>query len=98
MELIRPLYLVREDDIISWQQKNNLEFIKCACKITERQQKSENNETSSKREETKNIIKYLKTRYENADINIFNSTQKINLDTVISYKKDGKIVNFIDEY
>lgn len=98
MELIRPLYLVREDDIISWQQKNNLEFIKCACKITERQQKSKNNEISSKREETKQLIKYIKTKYENADMNIFNSTQKINLDTVISYKKDGKIINFLDEY
>ena len=72
-----------------------MEFIKCACKITERQEKLQNDEVSSKREETKELIK---TKYENADINIFNSTQKVNLDTIISYKKDGKITNFLDEY
>ena len=98
MELIRPLYLVREEDIINWKQHNTLEFIKCACKITERQEKLQNDEVSSKREETKELIKYIKTKYENADINIFNSTQKVNLDTIISYKKDGKITNFLDEY
>ncbi len=96
MQLIRPLYLVREQDIINWQQKNNLEFIKCACKITQAQVSIENNKPASKREETKNIIKDLKTKYENADINIFNSTQNVNLETILSYKKDGKITNFLD--
>lgn len=98
MELIRPLYLVREENIISWKEKNNLEFIKCACKITELQSMLKEDETASKREEVKNIIKQLKNRYENADINIFNSTQNVNLDTIISYKKDGKKFNFLDEY
>lgn len=98
MQLIRPLYLVKEQDIISWQQKNNLEFIKCACKITKMQSKAPNNKSASKREETKNIIKDLKTKYENADINIFNSTQNINLETILSYKKDGKTINFLDEF
>lgn len=98
MELIRPLYLVKEEDIISWKEKNNLEFIKCACKITEKQSNLKTNEVASKREETKNLIKQLKKEYENADINIFNSTQKVNLETIISYKKNGKIINFLDEY
>ena len=98
MELIRPLYLVREEDIISWKEKNNLEFIKCACKITQRQTNLKPDELQSKREETKKLIKQLKTKYETADINIFNSTKNINLDTILSYKKDGKIVHFLDEY
>ncbi len=98
MELIRPLYFVKEEDIISWKEKNNLDFIKCACKITQRQENSEQNGASSKREEIKELIQYLKTKNKNADINIFNSTKNINLDTIISYKKDGKIVNFLDEY
>ena len=81
-----------------FKEKNNLDFIKCACKITQRQENSEQNGPSSKREEIKELIQYLKTKNKNADINIFNSTKNINLDTIISYKKDGKIVNFLDEY
>ena len=98
MELIRPLYLVREEDIISWMNYNNLEFIKCACKITERQERLKSDEKSSKRAETKKIIKELKQKFENADINIFNSTQNVNIDTILSYKKDGKKINFLKEY
>ena len=99
MELIRPFYFVREEDIISWMKYNDLEFIKCACKITERQvlRVKEGGKTS-KRAETKELIKMLREKYENSDINIFNSTQNVNLDTILSYKKDGKIVNFLDEY
>ena len=98
MELIRPLYLVREEDIISWMNYNNLEFIKCACKITERQERLKSDEKSSKRAETKKIIKELKQKFENADINIFNSTQNVNIDTILSYKKDGKKIDFLKEY
>lgn len=98
MQLIRPLYLVREDDIISWMNYNNLEFIKCACKITERQANLKENYKTSKRAETKEIIKMLKNKYKNADINIFNSIQNVNLDTILSYKKDGKMINFLDNF
>ena len=99
MELIRPFYFVREDDVISWMNYNDLEFIKCACKITERQAKRslEGGKTSI-RAETKVLIKMLREKYENSDINIFNSTQNVNLETILSYKKDGKTVNFLDEY
>lgn len=93
MELIRPLYLIKEEDIINWKQKNGLEFIKCACKITEKE-----NEISSKREETKQLIKQLKTKYQHVDINIFNSITNVNLDAIISYKKDGKKISFLDNY
>lgn len=91
MELIRPLYFVKEDDIIKWQKDNQLEFIKCACKIT-------NKQNASKREEIKDLIKNLRNTYENIDINIYNSTKKINLSTIISYMKDGKEHNFLDDY
>lgn len=97
MELIRPLYYVKEEDIISWAKKNNLEFIKCACKIT---QKNENNGNifCSKREEIKNLIKNLRNTYENIDTNIMRSTQNVNLDTLIAYRKKGKSYCFLDEY
>lgn len=98
MELIRPFYFVREDDIIKWRDDNKLEFLKCACKITERNQALNIEEVGSKREEMKRLIKELKKNYDKVDMNIYNSTKKINLDTIISYTKDGKEFNFLDEY
>ena len=94
MELIRPFYFVREADIINWRDKNGLEFLRCACKITEKNEK----EIGSKREEMKRLIKELKKNYDKVDMNIYNSTKKINLDTIISYTKEGKEHNFLDEY
>ena len=93
MELIRPLYYVKEADIINWQQKNNLEFIKCACKVTEN-----NPDGNSKRAEMKKLICNLKQNYKDVDKNIMKSTQNVNLDTLIAYKKDGVVHNFMDEY
>ena len=94
MELIRPFYFVREDDIIKWRDNNKLSFLRCACKVTE---KSEN-EITSKRDEMKRLIKELKLNYDRIDMNIYNSTKSINLDTIISYKKDGKEISFLDNY
>ncbi len=94
MELIRPLYYVREDDIITWRDKNELEFLQCACKFTEEYQKDE---TDSKRYEMKQLIKTLKTNYDKIDINIFKSTQNVNLDTILSYKKGDEIKSVMDE-
>lgn len=96
MELIRPLYYVKEADIISWANKNKLDFIKCACKITERNAKDD--DVGSKREEIKNLIKDLRNVNENVDMNIMRSTQNVNLDTLIAYKKKGITYNFLDEY
>ena len=96
MELIRPLYYVKEADIISWANKNELDFIKCACKITERNAKAD--DVGSKREEIKNLIKDLRNVNENVDMNIMRSTQNVNLDTLIAYKKKGITYNFLDEY
>lgn len=98
MELIRPLYFVKEEDIISWRDRNNLEFIECACRFTEEYTNSNNKNGMSKREEMKNLIKEMKKRYDNIDINIFNSVQNVNLDTIISYKKGKEIHHFLDDY
>ena len=98
MELIRPLYFVREEDIIRWKDKNNLDFIQCACRFTEEYTLTENKESLSKREKMKTLIKELKKDYENIDLNIFRSTQNVNLDTLISYKKGKKVYHFLDNY
>ena len=96
MELIRPLYYVRENDIISWAKKNNLDFLKCACKITE---KSNNPDfEGSKRAEIKRLIADLKKNYDNIDINIMRSTFNVNLDTIISYYKGNEKKHFLDNY
>ena len=96
MQLIRPLYYVKEDDIINWVKRNELEFLKCACKITEIS--GTTNEDGSKRQEIKKLIKQLKEKYENIDINIMRSTQNVNLGTLISYYKGDKSYNFLDDY
>ena len=94
MELIRPLYLVKEEDILKWKENNGLGFINCACKITAQKDK----EFGSKRAEMKNLIKELKKTNPNVDLNIFRSAQNVNLDTIYSYVKDGVVHNFLDEY
>ncbi|MBR1802671.1 MAG: tRNA 2-thiocytidine biosynthesis protein TtcA [Clostridia bacterium] len=98
MEIIRPLYYVKEEDIISWKQKNDLEFIQCACRFTENCTICDNGGGGSKREEMKKLIKQLRKNYPNIDMNIMRSTQNVNLDTLISYRKDGKTYHFLDNY
>ena len=95
LELIRPLYLVKENDIIAWKNFNNLKFLNCACNFTE---KINEDSELSKRIEVKNIIKYLKTKNKNIDFNIFNSTNNVNLNTILGYKKDGNQYTFLDDY
>ena len=95
MELIRPMYYIREDDIISWRNYNDLDFLKCACKFTEQYSKKV---IESKRQEIKLLIKSLKETYNNIDINILRSTQNVNLDTIISYRKGDNFKNFLDDY
>ena len=97
MELIRPLYYVKEADIISWQNRNKLEFIKCACKITEKKETSKD-EIGSKRDEIKQLIAELRKKYKNIDMNIMRSTQNVNLNTLISYTKNGETHHFLDDY
>ncbi|MCR5543030.1 MAG: ATPase [Eubacterium sp.] len=99
MELIRPLYLVRESDICAWRDYNDLHFLQCACHFTETCETChEDGTTSSKRLETKKLIAELKKENPFVESNIFNSVGNVNLDTVIAYKKDGVRHSFLDEY
>jgi tRNA(Ile)-lysidine synthase TilS/MesJ/rhodanese-related sulfurtransferase len=99
MELIRPLYLVREADICAWRDYNELHFLQCACHFTDTCTTChEDGTTSSKRLETKKLIAELKKTNPFIESNIFRSVENVNLDTVIEYKKDGVRHNFLDEY
>ena len=97
LELIRPLYLVHENDILAWRDYNNLEFLNCACKFTELTSDIDK-ENISKRKEIKKLIASLKKVNINIDNNIFNSINNINLNTVLGYKKDGIKHSFLDDY
>ena len=76
----------------------DLKFINCACKITEKNKAQNIEEVGSKREEMKRLLKKLRETNEDVDMNIYNSTKKVNLDTIISYMKDGEEVSFLDNY
>lgn len=98
MELIRPLYLVREDDIKAWRDYNNLHFIQCACKFTDTCTTCNNEETRSKRVEIKELIKTLKKTNPMVEKHIFRSVENVNLDTVIAYKQNGVKHSFLERY
>ena len=97
MELIRPLYLLREDDIKKWRDSNDLHFIQCACKFTDTCSTC-GSENTSKRVEVKNLIRQLKETNPFVESNIFKSVENVNLSTVIAYKKDGVKHHFLDDY
>lgn len=98
MELIRPLYLVREDDIIHWARYNDLHFIQCACRFTENCASCGGTEKGSKRAEIKELIRELEKKSPYIAKNIFRSVENVNLNTVIAYKKDGVRHHFLDNY
>ena len=95
LELIRPLYLIKEHDILSWKKSNNLEFINCACKFTDGVNK---HEQLSKRKEIKELINNLRKVYSDIDHNIFKSLDNINLNCVLGTKKDGNYKSFLEDY
>lgn len=98
MELIRPLYLVREDDIKHWRDYNKLHFIQCACRFTESCASCGGTEKGSKRAEIKELIKELSKKSDVIEKNIFRSVENVNLNTVIAYKQDGVKHHFLEEY
>ena len=98
MELIRPLYLVREADIIHWAQYNDLHFIQCACRFTEGCASCGGTEKGSKRADVKRLIHSLEQENPYVAKNIFRSVENVNLNTVIGYKKDGVRHHFLDTY
>ena len=95
MEIIRPLYLVREADILAWKRYNNLRFLRCACLLTE---KLETDSRVSKRAQTKKLIAALRRENPQIDVNIFRSMHNVNLDTVIGYRQNGVKHSFLDRY
>ncbi len=95
LELIRPLYLVKEEDIIAWKKSNDLTFLNCACKFTE---ECSVDESKSKRKEVKNLIKELKKINPNVDNNIFKALDNVNLNCVIGTKTNGTYHSFLEDY
>lgn len=98
MELIRPLYLIREADIIKWMHYNELHFIQCACRFTENCASCGGTEKGSKRAEIKELIHELAEKNPVIEKNIFRSVENVNLSTVIAYKQDGVTHHFLTTY
>ena len=98
MQLIRPLYLVREKDILAWKDCNNLEFIQCACRMTENIDKSGDGIGDSKRQEIKALLAQLREKSPAIDKNIFRSVENVNLRTIISYHDGEEYHHFLDTY
>ena len=99
MELIRPMYLIREDDIKHWRDYNDLTFLRCACKFTENVSNDKaKGDSQSKRLETKRIIAKLKENNPFVESNIFRSVENVNLNTIISYHNGEEYHHFLDTY
>ena len=96
MELIRPLYLVKEDDIIAWARANDLHFIQCACRFTENNPGGREDHSGSKRLEIKQLIRSLKEINPTIESNIFSSIHTLQLDTMVGWKYKGKEYSFLD--
>ncbi len=98
MELIRPLYLIREKDVKAWAKYNELRFIMCACRFTEACS-VDNEINTSKRLTTKKLIQELKNNYnDNVEKNIFSAASNVNMNMILGYKLNGKKVSFLDDY
>ena len=95
MELIRPIYCIREDDIIAWQNYNGLKFLRCACRVSEAGEVDEN---ASKRKETKELIRRMRQVNPNVEINLFASLHKVNLDTLPGWKTGGEMHSFLEHF
>lgn len=98
MELIRPLYCVREEAILNWCRYNDLHFIRCACRLTERIAASDDGVGDSKRQEVKLLLKKLSEDNPNLEISIFNALHAVCLDTFPGYKTHGEQHSFLDTY
>ena len=96
MELIRPLYLIKENDIISWSKYNELKFLNCACKVTQKIELDKDN--TSKRVAVKRLIDEFKLENKNIDYNIYKSLDNVNMNCILGYKKDGNYNSFLEHY
>lgn len=98
MELIRPMYLVREEDIITWKNVNELSFIQCACRFTENCTLCDNGQGGSKRQEIKQLLKRLKRDNPSVEDNVFASIHNVQLDTMVGWKYKGEAYSFLDDF
>ena len=98
MELIRPMYLIKEEDILAWRDYHELEFLQCACRFTENISNSGDGVGESKRQEMKMLMKQFRQTSKHIEMNIFRSVENVNLNTVIAYKKDGVTHHFLNTY
>ncbi len=98
MEIIRPMYLIREKEILKWRDHNNLHFIECACRFTEACSTCAPEETVSKRQEIKQLIARLKKTNPQVEKNIFRSVENVDLNAVIKFKYKNEVHNFLDLY
>jgi tRNA(Ile)-lysidine synthase TilS/MesJ len=98
MQLIRPMYLVKEADILAWKQYHGLQFIQCACRLTENCTLCDNGGGGSKRQEMKALIKKFRQTNPSIDTNIFRSVQDVNLKTIIGYHDKDRAYHFLDDY
>ena len=96
LELIRPMYLIKEEDILAWKNYNKLTFINCACRFTENC--SINDDGTSKRLAMKNLVKELRKQNKNIDYNIFKALDNVNLECILGTKKYGEYHSFLEEY
>ena len=95
LELIRPMCYIKEKDIIAWKDYNELRFLNCACKFTE---KCEIDESASKRKEIKRLINDLRKINPDVDRNIYKAMDNVNLECVLGIKKHGEYTSFLDHY
>ena len=98
MTLIRPMYCINEEDILSWKRYNDLEFIQCACRFTENCTMCDNGGGGSKRQEVKMLIRRLKRDNPLIEKSIFNSIHAVCLDTMVGYKSDGEEHSFLERF
>lgn len=98
MELIRPLYCVHEEDVISWKNYNHLQFLQCACRFTEERDAAEDGVGHSKRQEMKVLLRELKKTNPNVEKSIFAAIHGVQLDTMVGVKSRGKEYSFLDLY
>ncbi len=98
MELIRPMYMVKEEDILNWKRYNDLHFIQCACRFTENCTITDNTGGGSKRQEMKALIKKFRKTNPFIEMNIFKSVHNVNLDTLIGYHNKNMSYNFLEDY
>ena len=97
MELIRPMYCIHEDDIISWCRYNDLHFLRCACRFTEENQGCDD-PGASKRLATKQLIRSIRSEFPVVETNIFHAIHDVNMDTLVGYSLRGEAVPFLEQY